>query len=252
MAYQTIKHLSAAALLLASSAAYAGSSSFALVSGDLVPGIDVTLTVQKSTQPGYDYDFVITNNSVQGIITGVYFEQLWNGKVWGAGTSFGDAILYPGSLTPEIDPWIGPKSSHTVTSTPVYSRTPHRGGEVAYKPLIQQGIHAGTSQTFSFITDTEKVSLDDLTDVVGSKGFGIAIRLHELLDESLEAGWGLAGSIPEQEQAGEFLFATALRSVPQTGDGGDDGSKVYSTPTPTAAFAGLTMLGLLSLRRRRA
>ena len=55
---KTIKSLTTAALLLASTAASAGTSPFTLVSGATAPGVDVSLTVRESSVAGYDYDRV--------------------------------------------------------------------------------------------------------------------------------------------------------------------------------------------------
>jgi len=242
MMLNTIKTLTAAGLLAATAAASAGTSPFTLVSGATAPGVDVSLTIQQSSMPGYDYDFVVSNNSLGGIVTGVYFEQLWNGKVWGAGTSFGDADFNPASLSPTLDGWMGSKSSHTVGT----QSTIHyigRGHYYTYSPMIEDGIVVGGSQVFSFKTDTSIISLSDLEDVVGTDGFGVAIRMHDLTSNPYEAGFGEVQPVAEDTA---FFQAAAFSSDEEL-----DQAEVTGAPTPTAAIAGIAMVGILGLRRRR-
>lgn len=247
MAYHAIKSMTTAALMLAASAtAFAGSSQFSLVGGGLVPGIDVSLTIKDSDFEGYDYDFVVSNNAGPGIITGVYFEELWSSKIWGNGMSTGDAVLEPGSANPVIDGWQDSKVSHTIGMTPVYVRY-GRGALLTYQPAIDDGIHVGTNQIFSFSTNVEKVSLDDITDVVGDDGFNIAIRLH---NDSETPDWGLADQINDGPEL--LLLASFIQTErPNEQDPENEQRVVTGTPSPTAAVAGLALLGVLGLRRRR-
>ena len=64
--------------------------------------------------PGYDYDFVINNSSLMGIVTGVYFEVDWNSMLTNAGESSGPATFVTDNVSPQIADWEGSKSSHTV------------------------------------------------------------------------------------------------------------------------------------------
>lgn len=237
MDLKMMKLVTALATAALTSAASAGTAPFSMVSGASAPGIDVSLTIQNSVVPGYDYDFVINNASDKGVVTGVYFEEDWNTKLTGAGTGSGDASLLVASLVPDLA-WEGPKSSHTIGQDRVRTWV-GRGYVDTYYDSLADGIQAGSSHIFSFTTDTSIVSLSDLEDMLGTLGFGIAIRMQDLLTGDMyAAGWGLVGAMPEDQLTGN------------TEESGQD-VEVTGAPTPTAAFAGLTMLGILGLRRRR-
>ena len=242
MMISNLKMMTAAAMLAATTAASAGTSPFTLVSGATAPGVDVSLTLQESTVPGYDYDFVVSNNSLGGIVTGVYFEVDWNSKLAGAGHSTGPALLNPGSLSPAIDGWEGTKGSHTVGQS-VQTHWIARGRYYnTYHDILEDGVLVGQTQVFSFMTDTDIVSLGDLEDVLGTDGFGVAIRMQDLTSDPQEAGYG------EVQNSEESAFLQVLAANVNTDD---DQAKVTGAPTPTAAIAGLAMLGVVGLRRRR-
>ena len=243
MELKAIKALTAAALLATTVAATAGTSPFSMVGGATAPGIDVSLTVQESVMPGYDYDFVVSNNSLAGTVTGVYFEMDWNSLLTGAGTPSGPAVLNPGSLNPNIADWEGSKASHTVGTTRV-RKWVGRGYRDFYYENITDGVEGSEVQTFSFMTDTNIVSLEDLMEMLGSEGYGVAIKMQGLTSDVYDAGWGVADQKEEQ-----LLFATQAAYSPQ--DNENEGPKVTGAPTPTAALAGVAMLGIVSLRRRR-
>lgn len=233
MALQTLKALTAAAALAVTGIASAGTSSFIMVNGVNIPGIDVSLTVQASSTPGYAYDFIVANNSDQGSVTGVYFEEGWSGKIWGAGLSTGPATLNAASLNPYIDGWEGPKVSRTV-GVEKKRYWIGRGYRETVRDRVEDGIAPGQAQVFSFNTDTDKVSLDSLEDVLGEYKFGVAIRMQDLINDDQAAGWGLVEPISEPQESG------------------DPGDNITGVPTPSAALAGLVMLGLAGTRRRRA
>lgn len=241
MELKAIKALTAAALLATATAATAGTSPFNMVSGPTTPGVDVTLTIQQNGNSGYD--FIVNNSSSMGIVTGVYFEVDWNSMLSGAGTSIGDASLLPGSKTPQIDGWEGTKASHTVATR---THTEWVGPRSPIKRVIQDnldhGIQEGSSQIFSFSTDTDIISLADLEAMLGTEGYGVAIRMQGLTQDEQASGWGEA-----QERQEELLVVSrlAVQDVP-----GDE-VKVTAAPSPTAALAGLAVLGLAGLRRRR-
>ena len=105
MDLKAIKALTAAALLAATTAASAATAPFNMVSGPVTPGVDVTLSIQESVTPGYDYDFVVSNSSLMGIVTGVYFEVDWNSLLNNAGASSGNATFVTDNVSPDIDGW---------------------------------------------------------------------------------------------------------------------------------------------------
>jgi len=247
MQFTTVKTLTAAALLAATTAASAGTAPFSMVSGATNPGVDVSLTIQQSAAPGYDYDFVVNNSSIMGIVTGVYFEVDWNSMLSGEGASSGPATLVTGSLDPQIDGWEGSKASHTVeqvTSRQFVGKT--------YKDIVfdnlGHGIQEGDSQVFSFVADG--VSIGALGNLLGTDGYGVAIRMQGLTEDEQAAGWGEADQRDE-----ELLFVEANSFIEQTGPGGNDSdggdAEVISAPSPTAALAGLVVAGVAGLRRRR-
>ena len=152
------------------------------------------------------------------------------------GLSTGPAVLNPGSLNPDIPGWEGPMVSHTVDNTRVRTRR-GRGYVDHYYDDIHEGILPGQSQTFSFMTDTSIVSLDDMMAMIGLPGFGVGIRVQNLGSDPYAAAYGLAEPM----------------SVAQPiQDGGDnEGPKVTGVPTPTAALGALVMAGIAGMRRRR-
>eukprot|EP00752_Nemacystus_decipiens_P014119 g12555.t1 len=247
MDLKAIKTLTAAALLAATTAASAATSPFNMVSGPTTPGVDVSLTLQESVMPGYDYDFVVSNSSLMGIVTGVYFEMDWNSLLNNAGMSHGDATLVGDTHSPEIDGWAGTKASHTVEVKRVRERA---GGSRSpfidvYYDVIEDGILEGGSQTFSFNVG-DGVSLEDLESMLGTDGYGVAIRMQGLSDEPQERGWGEVDETPEQ-----ILVAQAFSTVRETEPTNDGPTEVVSAPSPTAALAGLVVAGIAGLRRRR-
>jgi MYXO-CTERM domain-containing protein len=240
MELKAIKALTAAALLATATAATAGTAPFNMVSGPSTAGIDVSLTVQQSATPGYDYDFVVSNSSLMGVVTGVYFEVDWNSLLSGAGASQGNATLAAGSATPDIPGWEGTKASHTTQ----VQRVRVRQGRFLvdhWMDNLGHGIQEGDSQVFSFAADTSEVSLADLESMLGTDGYGVAIRMQGLTQDQQAAGWGEAA---EREE--EVLL---VETIP-TGQGGEE-VEVTAAPSPTAGLAGLAILGLAGLRRRR-
>ena len=242
MELKAIKTLTAAALLATATAASAGTAPFNMVSGPTTPGVDVTLTIQESVMPGYDYDFVVNNSSLMGIVTGVYFEIDWNRMLTGAGTSSGDATLLPGSLNPQIDGWEGSKASHTVEVNR-FRKWENRRYVDHYVDNLSHGIQEGNTQIFSFTTDTSIISLDDLEDMLGTDGYGVAIKMQGLTEDEQATGWGESAVFEEE------LLVVSARSFLVEGPGGD--TEVTAAPSPTAAVAGLAVLGIAGLRRRR-
>jgi len=243
MSRNAVKALStAAALALLAGAACAGTSPFTLVSGAYAPGVNVTLTVQASTIAGYDFDFVISNSSSVGTVTGVYFENDWASMLAGVGSSSGPASYLTGALSPQIDGWDGSMESHTVAKERVRTWEGRRYYDT-YVDVIADGLKPGFSQIFSFKADGSLITLADLEAALGTEGMGIAIRLQDLLvNDPQAAGFG------EIQDKTASLFAFVL---PATVIVEDPAPPVTGVPTPTAALAGLVMLGAAAMRRRR-
>lgn len=235
MNLQSIKTLATLAALALTGTASAGNAPFTMISGATAPGIDVSLTLQASGQPGYAYDFIVSNNSLVGIVTGVYLEADWSSMLSGAGLSTGPALLNPGSLSPVIAGWEGPMASHTVGSTRV-RKLVGRGYRDYYYDTLEDGIMPGQGQTFSFVADTGTISLQDLLNAIGQPGYGVAIRMQDLTSDPYAAGWGEVEALEYVENIEGPLNPTDITGV----------------PTPTAAIAGLALLGIVGIRRRRA
>lgn len=245
MDLNAIKTLTAAALLAATTAATAGTAPFNMVSGPNTPGLDVSLTIQESTRAGYDYDFVISNASLMGIVTGVYFEVDWNRMLSGAGNSSGPATFMPGSHNPVVPGWEGSKSSHTVEVKRIRQRVGRHFVDFNYDNL-DHGIQEGQTQVFSFTTDTSIISLEDLQEMVGTAGYGVAIRMQGLTSDEQVSGWGLA-----EDREEELLMVQAFSSFRQVEPEQEQEVEVTAAPSPTAAIAGLAVMGIAGLRRRR-
>ena len=242
MEIKALKALTAAALLAATTAATAGTAPFDMVSGPTTPGVDVSLTIQESVTPGYDYDFVVSNSSLMGIVTGVYFEVDWNSML-GAGTTSGPATLIADDLSADIAGWEGSKASHTVEVKRV-RQWAGRGYRDYYYDNLDHGIQEGEAHIFSFNAD-DAISLEDLESMLGTDGYGVAIKMQGLTADEQVSGWGEAA---EREE--ELLLVQTIATSGDNGGGGSD-IEVVSAPSPTAALAGLVVAGIAGLRRRR-
>lgn len=233
------KPLSIAALLLASFNARAGTTGFSVVNGINDPGLDVLLTLRASDTPGYAYDFIVTNLSKSGSITGVYFERDWTRKLKGVGTSAGPATYRPASLSPDVAGWLGPMGSHTVAQTATWVGQEHGHDLFRFENITDDGLKPGQSQVFSFVTDTTIISLQDLEDTLATKGFNVAVQAQGLTDhDPLAPAWLLAN-----DTLSDGILLESLS---------ESSNAVTATvaPTPTAA-AGIALFGLARLARRR-
>ena len=84
--------------------------------------------------------------------------------------------------------------------------------------------------------------------MLGSDGYGVAIKMQALTSDEQASGWGEAD---KREEELLFVQASALvRSDVGDNNGGGD-NNVVSAPSPTAALAGLAVMGIAGLRRRR-
>lgn len=234
MALQSIKTIAALAALALTGVASAGISNFTMVGGTTVPGLDVSMTVQESTNAKYQYDFVITNNSDIGSVTGVYFEKGWKEMLKGS-TSDGSADLKSGTKKPEIDGWEGTRRSYTVRQ---HNQRTAVGRYMMNSRVdkVEDGLAPGQTQIFSFKIKPKSTPLGDIEDMIGLEMFGIAIRIQDMGGDPQAAGWGLAEPMIDPD--------------PITDDNGQP--PVTGVPSPTAAFAGLVMMGIAGMRRRRA
>jgi len=216
-------------------AANAGTTHFGIDNGVNTGNVDISVTVQDSNLDGYDYEFVINNNShCEGAtVTGIYFESGWV-------SYFGDSPFDrnlslggpPNFLEGEVDPnitgWVSPTVSYEVMV-----------GNTAGR------FDSGKSATVAFNAESDSITLEMLENALGTQGFGVGLRLQELLADDPEAtAWALAGlGNPTQhtgcEQGGDL-----------PDDGGDNGEPT-AVPTPSAALMGLALMGLTGMRRRR-
>ena len=253
MELKAIKTIAAAALLATATTASAGTAPFTITSD--APGVDVGLIVQESNTPGYDYDFVVSNSSLMGVVTGVYFESALK-SVLGEAKSTGDATLLESSQTAPIDGWDGTGVAYTVENTTVTTTSRQRVGRFLRDVTVVtdtgdadlgQGLQSGESQTFSFSSDN--ISLEDLHALIGTEGYGVAIRVQGLDSEDEQAAaWGIVEAYEIPEQADVLVGDNDGGGF--GGNGGGD-VEVTATPSPTAAIAGLAVFGIAGLRRRR-
>ncbi len=224
--------------------AFAGVADVDIVSGATHSGVSLSVTVQESSMAGYDFEFIIANNSTGNgaAITGIYFEAGWatSGLLSGSNlernlSTTGDGALggvnfREGNGDPAgIAGWTDSLVSYDV-------RDSSPGMEAVWL-----GVDEGESARIAFQAGSSGVTLADLEAALGSSGFNIAIRLQDLFtSDNYVAGWGLA----TLDSAG---------ALPGEGDGGDEGEtgEATSMPTPTAAAAGLALLAIAGYRRRR-
>ena len=194
-------------------------------------------------RPGYDYDFVVTNNSM-GIMTSVA-EIDWDN------TLEQRHVLW--TRQPRISALILRSSTGPTTRNPTPLINTFRvSGSVGYKDFIyddiNDGIKEGQQQVFSFMSDV--LSVTDLGNMLGTDGYGVAIKMQGLTEDEQAAGWGEADQREE-----ELLLVQANSFVqliePVDNDGGSKESNVVSAPSPTAALAGVALAGIAGLRRRR-
>ena len=205
------------------------------ITGATHSGVDVSVTVQESSMAGYDFEFVINNNSTGNgaAITGIYFESGWASSDLLSGSAFdrnlstsgngplGGVTFSEGTNDPSIAGW-----SDSLVSYDVREASP--GMEAVWL-----GVDEGESATIAFQAGNSGVTLADLEAALGGSGFNIGIRLQDLFtSDNYVSGWGLASL----ESGGQL-----------PGDGGD----ATGVPTPTAAAAGLALLAIAGYRRRR-
>lgn len=220
--------------------ASAGTASFDIVSGSTHSGVDVSVTVQESSMVGYDFEFVINNNSTDNgaAITGIYFESGWAGGLLSGsamdrnlsttGNALGGVAFLEGANEPDVAGWGDSLVSYDV-------RMASAGMEA-----IWLGVDEGESARIAFQAGSDGVTLADLEAALGSSGFNIGIRLQDLfVGDNYASGWGLAS----------FSEGGALPG--EGGEGNGDGGEATGVPTPTAAAAGLALLAIAGYRRRR-
>ena len=227
-------------------AASAGTAPVSIVSGASHGNVDLTVSVQASSRAGYDYDFVVSNASGTpgASVTGIYFESGWASLISGGAFS-GSGTLGSGSASPAIAGWSGSAASYTVGTTTTYTYVNRRGWvATGTADNVDAGIQEGNSGIVSF---TSGSTLADLESALGGTGFNVGVKVHDVVGDKYAAGWGLAQSM-------EVTQLTIVDDNTDQGGGGQGGGPVVAAhaPTPTAAAAGLALLGLAGLRRRRA
>lgn len=229
-------------------AASAGTSPVSIVSGASHGNLDLTVSVQASSVAGYDYDFIVSNASGTpgASVTGIYFESGWASLISGGAFS-GSGTLGSGSDSPVIAGWSGSTASYTVGTTTTLEKVVV-GRSISYVPTstdnVDDGIQEGNSGIVSF---TSGATLADLESALGSAGFNVGVKVQDVVGDKYAAGWGLAQSM-------EVTQLTIVDNGPGQDGGDQNGGPVVAAhaPTPTAAAAGLALLGLAGLRRRRA
>jgi MYXO-CTERM domain-containing protein len=241
--------LAAFAATAMTAAASAGTTPVSIVSGATHGNVDLTVTVQASSQAGY-YDFVVSNASGTpgASVTGIYFESGWASLISGGAFS-GSGSLNSGSSSPSIAGWTGSAASYTVgtTTTPIYQFVNRRGMVLVGTETVENidgGIQEGSSGIVSFASSA---SLGDLEAALGGSGFNVGVKIQDVISDKSAAGWGLAQAFPQQQP-----IEVVDGPTQDGGQGGYDVVKATSAPTPTAALAGLALMGLAGMRRRRA
>ena len=216
--------------------ASAATTGIDIVNGSTHAGVDLSVTVQESSMAGYDFEFVINNNSTGNgaSITGIYIEAGWASSGLLSGSAFdrnqsatdSGENLMEGSSDPSIAGWSDSLVSYEVRESS------------AGMDVVWEGIDEGESARIAFQAGSSGVTLADLEAALGSSGFNIGVRLQDRCsDDNYTNGWGLAtldGGV-----------------APPPGDDGGQGGEVTSAPTPTAAAAGLALLAIAGYRRRR-
>ena len=227
-------------------AASAGTAPVNIVSGATHGNVDLSVTVQSSSRAGFNYDFIISNNSGApgASVTGVYFESGWASLIGGG--SFAGTGLNAGSASPSIAGWSSSAASYhvgqVVTGSTVVFHGRAKSVHYTYGDNVAAGIQEGNAGIFSF---TSAASLADLESAMGNAGFNIGVKVQDVITDMQAAGWGLAQGMTSEQ--------APLVQEDQGGQGGSgDSTVVAHAPTPTAAAAGLALLGLAGLRRRRA
>lgn len=239
--------LAALACTAMTAVASAGTAPVNIVSGASHGNVDLSVTVQSSSRAGFDYDLVINNNSGApgASVTGVYFESGWASLV--SGGSFGGSGLNAGTANPGISGWSSSSASYTVGQTVIGSTTTFAGRtritNNVYGDDVAAGIQEGGFGVFSF---TSAATMADLEAALGNTGFNVGVKVQDVVTDKQAAGWGLAQTLPVQQPL--------VQDGGPSDNGGNNGgnTSVAHAPTPTAAAAGLALLGLAGLRRRRA
>lgn len=229
-------------------AASAGTSPVSIVSGASHGNVDLTVSVQASSVAGYDYDFIVSNASGApgASVTGIYFESGWASLISGGAFS-GSGTLGSVSASPAIAGWSGSAASYAVGTTTTTNKVVV-GRRVTYVASstdnVGDGIQEGNSGIVSF---TSGATLADLESALGGAGFNVGVKVQDVVSNAQSAGWGLAQSMPVTQQI-------IVDNGGDQGGSGQTGGPVVAAhaPTPTAAAAGLALLGLAGLRRRRA
>lgn len=236
------KIASTALAIAAATTATAGTAHLNIVTGQAPSGVDISITVQESNLAGYDFEFVIENNTHcdDAGITGIYFESGWGDLL--SNSPFDRNLrrdesplnFSEGSATPDVAGW-----SSTLVSYQVM------GG-------LGNGVHTGHTATVAFVANTD-VTLEDLDSVLASQGFGLALRLQDMFEEDPNAAaWGLAAAGESQvnHQCGIGQGTLPIENEEPEGNGGNE--QATGVPTPSAALMGLALLGFTAKRRRQA
>jgi len=229
------------------SVALVGSAAAATAPVNIVQGanhadVNISLTVQESSLAGYDFEFVISNNSGGNgaTITGMYFEAGWASSGLLSGSAFDRNLNLGGAtyLESQVDPAVPDDWTSSLVSYEVRESSP---GMAA----VWEGIEEGNAGTIAFVGG-DGVTLADLEAALGTNGFNVSMRIQDLFTaDNYATGWGLA----ELEGGGALPGGDGGTEGNPGGNGGDGGA--VGAPSPTAAAAGLALLAIAGCRRRR-
>ena len=219
--------------LVAASAATAQAAYFDnIVAGEAMNGTDISVIIQKSSLDGYDYEFVIENNTHcdDATITGLYFEDGWERYF---SDNPGNSMISPSNF--DEDNYV---PLHNGVGVPGWTSS-----LVSYEVAgLGSGIGPDQAAAIFYEAVDDTLLLEDLEILIGTPGFGIALRLQNLPEQdpgaTAFAFAGNSGSISREHQ-------DCLVEV------GNEGGPVMPEPTSGVVMGLGALMGIALKRRRR-